>query len=197
MLKNELAVHTKMSLESKIKDALLQHWKNPEARAQVEQIIDKEFSEIFSEHTESYCSYCGARSKRYTHTLSSGLIDAFVAFAKHLHESGGASANAVNESGLDVNAATNFQKLKYFGLVKKSEKIGHWQLTKNGEDFLRGRLKVLNKATTFRGAVVRNHGELVHIRKYDVELPYWQTDFNEEPATDELYYGMQPEDVYG
>lgn len=94
------------------------------------------------------CDCCGARLVEYKHVLNAGLVDAFVELSKH------AEPTALTELDITRNQWTNFQKLRYWGLVENTDK-GTWFVTKFGHYWMEGRVDVQREVWTFRGNRVR------------------------------------------
>ncbi len=96
----------------------------------------------------SCCPTCGAKRVEYTHRLSKGLASA-LARAYEVH--GLRAFNPSIKLGLTHTQLANWQKLRYWGLIKSSEKGGQWQLTYSGARFLMGDMTVALKVKTYRG----------------------------------------------
>jgi hypothetical protein len=69
---------------------------------------------------------------------------------------------------LTVNQFTNFQKMKYFGLVENIDdhgqrKRGVWKITDLGISFVHGRSQVPRSVYTYRGDVVERTDEHVYV----------------------------------
>jgi hypothetical protein len=108
------------------------------------------------------CPTCGAKMVEYRHHLNEPMI---VALAK-LRRAG----SPVNLKTLDLtrNQWDNFQKLRYFDLVRQvavdgKRKRGVWEITPSGDAFLDGRALCYSSAWTYRGERVRWDGELVTV----------------------------------
>jgi hypothetical protein len=98
----------------------------------------------------------------YHHRLNAPMVIAL----RRLYNAG----RAVNLAtlGLTRNQWDNFQKLRYFGLVRQVEvggqrKRGVWDITENGREFVTGTLILRNAVWTYRGETVRFDGDLVHV----------------------------------
>jgi hypothetical protein len=95
------------------------------------------------------CFNCGASMMDHRHSLSKSLL-------RGLFKFWGASLGTpmnLKEAGLTRNQWDNFQKLRYFGLVRQFEgkKNGVWQVTGSGERFLFGERTSRKTAVTYRG----------------------------------------------
>lgn len=109
-----------------------------------------------------HCPHCDAPIVEYKHGLSTGLARGL----RLLAEAGGGPLN-LNELGMTISQQTNFQKLRYWGLVEKSdpssEKGGVWNITEDGWEFLRRETGMRKFVYTFRGEVVRYEGASISI----------------------------------
>lgn len=66
----------------------------------------------------------------------------------------------------------NFQKLRYFGLITKSENKGFWTLTHRGSEFIKGKIKVQEGVVTFRNKIIDHYGEEVNVVDVWKNNPY-------------------------
>lgn len=112
---------------------------------------------------EKICPHCGAKMMEYRHRLNEPLI---VSLAK-LRRAGGGPLN-IKVLGLTHSQWDNFQKLRYFDLVRQvwvdgSRKRGVWEITNHGRAFLDGREPSYRSVWTYRGQRVRWDDELVYV----------------------------------
>jgi len=134
------------------------------------------------------CPYCGAEKKEVaTHSLTTGLVRDLIIFAKRAKEKGENKVHITKELDFSINQWCNFQKLRYFGLVAKWEaedgnkKTGFWVLTRNGLDFLQGKLSVHKKVSATKKGITERSEEMVCIDDFpQSDENYWQKDFNIE-----------------
>lgn len=119
---------------------------------------------------KKHCECCGAPMVEYKHSLSRGLLRGLYL----LMRAGGGPLN-LNDIELNYNQQSNFQKLKYWGLVEKSEpenaKGGVWNITEAGRGFLYGVSVLPKTAITYRGSVVGFEGDAVLVM--DVTGGWW------------------------
>ncbi len=137
---------------------------------------------------KKHCEHCGACVESYKHRLSKGLVSSLYNFALKVKASG-KNTQHLTDVGLNNNQFTNFQKLKYFGLVEKSEKAGEWTITRKGRLFIAGEVAVENFAVTFRNVVEESSRDLVFVKDVlkDKTSDYWQKEFGVEFTTDSLF----------
>lgn len=104
-----------------------------------------------------FCGSCGAKLVEYKHSLSKGLARGLYKIAI----AGGGPVN-LNDLKMTLPQQTNFQKLRYWGLVQKSDpsnlKGGEWVLTHKGHDFINGKISIQKFVWTYRGKTVRFDG---------------------------------------
>ena len=109
------------------------------------------------------CPYCDAKLVEYKHNLSEALVTGL----SKLYETGG-KVN-LKELGLTRNQWDNFQKLRYWDLVKKSvdedgkRLSGVWEILPAGVEFLQGKRSVQKWVWTYRGERVRFEGDTVAV----------------------------------
>ena len=122
-------------------------------------------------HVGESCAHCGGKMVEYLHTLTVALIESLARLAV----AGGKAP--LSELSLSRSQWTNFQKLRYWGLVGKAyDKEGlrdrnAWEITRRGWRFLNGTERVPKLVWTFRGEFVRWEGALMAID--DVIEGYW------------------------
>jgi hypothetical protein len=110
-----------------------------------------------------FCDHCGAKMVEYKHGLAKGLVRSLAKIGL----AGGGPLNIADELKLTKSEYTNFGKLKYWGLVEKTnpeiERGGIWRVTETGWAFLRGNIKLSPHVWTYRNRVVRYEGGSITI----------------------------------
>ena len=118
------------------------------------------------------CPHCDAKMVEYRHVFNKGL-------AGSLYEIFIAGGGPISLRKLKLTRTqwTNFQKLRYWGLVSPTKEDGEWVITQKGFDFIvKG--ETINKwVYTYRGEPVRFDGDIcifdeIHTPKYDKKLDY-------------------------
>jgi hypothetical protein len=105
-----------------------------------------------------HCECCGAKLVEYKHLLNQGLVQA-------LHQlSLNKTPIPLTDMMISRNQWTNFQKLRYWGLVGKEMTAegygtGRWFVTGMGRDFIEGNIAMPRNAWTFRGETTRLDGD--------------------------------------
>jgi len=126
-----------------------------------------------------FCECCGAKTVKYKHSFSEALA---VGLYK-LYEFGNISIN-LKHLGLTRNQWDNFQKLRYWGLVKQAYRPdgtrlnGEWIVTQEGIDFIERGTSIQKSVWTYRGKTVDFDGDTcffldVHEPSYKKRLEYW------------------------
>ena len=106
------------------------------------------------------CDHCGAKMVEYKHSFSQALA---VGLYK-LYQSGKSSIN-LKHLKLTRNQWDNFQKLRYWGLVKQTCRDdgtrvnGEWELTLFGLSFIEKGVGINKSVWTYRGEAVRFEGD--------------------------------------
>lgn len=104
---------------------------------------------------KKHCDHCGASMVEYRHRLNKGLVSALA----KLYRAGGAAH--IREIGLTTSEFCNFQKLKHWGFVEKSNTEdqvrigGSWSITREGANFLLGRITAPSIVWTYRDVAIR------------------------------------------
>ena len=126
-----------------------------------------------SKKTAKRCPHCGAKMEEYVHRLTPALVTSL----RVLEKAGGGPIK-LRDLGLTHSQWDNFQKLRYFELVRKvlnedgKRRGGFWVMTMRGRAFLNGSVSVFPRVWTYRGERVRYEG--VPIRVTDVTGPHYQ-----------------------
>lgn len=110
------------------------------------------------------CSTCGAKLVEYKHGLSRALCRTLAVVATQF---GDTKPHQIKDMRLNYNQRCNFQKLKYWNLIKKigdaDGKGGTWAITDNGMRFISGEIEMPKSVWTFRGEPVRYSDETIFI----------------------------------
>ena len=134
------------------------------------------------EGEDGACSTCGAKLVEYKHGLSRVLCKTLAVVATQF---GDTKPHQIKDMRLNYNQRCNFQKLKYWHLIKKigdAEGKGRtWAITDNGMRFISGEIEMPKSVWTFRGEPVRYSDETIFITdvskgwKYRPHTPQKQT----------------------
>ena len=121
------------------------------------------------------CPHCDAKMVEYRHSFNQGL-------AQGLYELFAVGGGPISLRNLKLTRVqwTNFQKLRYWGLVIRTKEDGEWRLTAKGFDFITQGTTIPKWVFTYRGETVRFEGEAcvfneVHSPKYDKKPDYVAT----------------------
>ena len=121
------------------------------------------------------CPHCDAKMVEYRHTFNKGL-------AHGLYELFAVGGGPISLRSLKLTRTqwTNFQKLRYWGLVSPTKEDGEWKLTTKGFDFITQGISLQKWVYTYRGETVRFEGGTcffneVHPPIYDKKPDYVAT----------------------
>ncbi len=130
------------------------------------------------------CNCCGARLEGRWETLSPGLCRTLVKFYEQIKRFDVDALHLQKDCGFTKNEFNNFQKLRYFGLVEKTETAGVWRITADGEVFAENRKAVPKKVFVFRNRVMEKSIERTLVENIVGEKSYWLklADFRAEQA---------------
>lgn len=101
------------------------------------------------------CPHCGAGMMEHRHNFSKAMAEGL-----HRLASKQVAIN-IKYLGLTRNQWDNFQKLRYWGLVRKHYDVegnrvgGCWEVTEKGYEFLKGKISIPRVVWTFRGEFIR------------------------------------------
>lgn len=98
------------------------------------------------------CKCCNHQATAYTLKLNESLASAFIKFAeKFLEDREGINKGDI---GLTNPQYSNFQNLRYFGIIEQKEKGRKWYLTDLGEKFYYGETFVKSPIAFMNGVVL-------------------------------------------
>lgn len=111
-------------------------------------------------------------------SLTTGLVNALLKFCKAVAKKNENKIHLQKECDLTKNEYNNFQKLRYFGLVKQvtepgKQQSGFWALTIKGAKFLKGEVSVPKTVIVSEGHTVQNLDPLVYVTDINGVYPYW------------------------
>lgn len=128
------------------------------------------------------CPYCGASMKMFWHRITPGMVMALVKFKRSIIEKDRNCLHLYkdleNENKLTTVEQMNWTKLRFHGLVAKYRengvvKRGYWLLTRRGNEFFKGTIKIPKRVQTFRNKITCHDEEYVNITNVVSDLPYW------------------------
>ena len=128
------------------------------------------------------CPHCGANMIIHGHRISKGLSKTLLKFKESVIKHDRNMIHIKDEVSFTKSEFTNFQKLRYHGLVAKyldpitkKHIAGYWLLTKRGNLFCKNMISLPVIVYTFRNKIVQKHEEKTNIMgiMQDDYLPYW------------------------
>jgi hypothetical protein len=110
------------------------------------------------------CDACGAKTVKYKFSLNRQIVDVLVDMYE---EYGTHSACEIAQLGMSTSQWTNFQKLRYWGLIEKVKvdgvlKGGIWAVTDLGEQFVKNEVPLQKFVYMYRNEIDSYDGEMVY-----------------------------------
>lgn len=135
--------------------------------------------ETFPElQSKSHCNSCGASMKMWWHMLTPGLVGDLIKAIEFVKRNGKNEFHLQKNLNLSKTEFTNFQKLRYHGLITQVKgKVGFWLITKRGGAFLRNEEAIPAGVMTFRNKVEGHTPEMVRITDFKDKFPAFQSEF--------------------
>lgn len=99
------------------------------------------------------CECCGHVEAAYTHRLNKTIIGTLITFVE-LYQRVNRPVNVNTEINWSHNQLASFRKLKFFGLVDKTNNNGCWVPTTLGLRFYYGEASVTNPAASLNDQVL-------------------------------------------
>jgi hypothetical protein len=136
------------------------------------------------ENKPCLCPHCGAKMIKHWHRISRGLAISLVDFRKQVLKNSKNKVHVKDELNLSNSAFTNFQKLRYHGLVAKYKDpetkqhvAGYWLLTRRGNLFCKNMLEIPVRVQTFRNKICDKDPNHVHISDVlqNDDMPFWDS----------------------
>lgn len=131
------------------------------------------------------CEHCGAALRKYWKPITPGLVDILIKFRSAVVSNNRNRIHLLEDMSLNNVEYTNFQKLRYHGLVAKYKEKneqgelvwqrGYWLLTRRGVQFLRNEIAIPHKVQTLRNRVVDHDARLVTVSDVIGSVPYNET----------------------
>ena len=112
---------------------------------------------------QEHCPHCGTKMQTHKHSMSKYLVGALL----RVFALGSMNPVRLCKAGLSGNEMSNFQKLKYWGLVdshitqENNHRRGWWRVTEKGRRFLHGEETVPRWVRTFRNKTVESGGDMI------------------------------------
>lgn len=129
------------------------------------------------------CPYCCQSIMKHKHSLSLAMVNT-------LKKSLPIPFHLQKDLNLTKNEYNNFQKLKYFKLVSRTEKSGYWILTDKGKRFLDGSMSVPKWVQTFNNKLVGYSDNRLLISDIDKDF-HWKKlkeyQYDSEPMEEMQY----------
>lgn len=129
----------------------------------------------FTETINHTCPSCGGKLEGRWESLTRGLCFTLLKFYTATTSTGSNHLHVRTIEALNKTEFANFQKLRYFGLVQKSEQSGYWSITYSGFEFLRGRKDKPKKVYVFRNRVKEVDEQRVYLKDIlsDSDIAFW------------------------
>lgn len=124
------------------------------------------------------CPHCQANMKKHNHRLTPGLLAILIKAIKFVKKKDLNFFHPDKDLNLLRIEYSNFQKLRFHGLIAKSGTIGYWVITKKDGKFLRGECKTASAVITYRNRIDSYSKEKIHIKEMIGMFPEFQKDFN-------------------
>ena len=141
---------------------------------------------------KQYCECCGAKLLARWVRLSAGRVEFLAKFRALVIENNKNLINVPKEMSLTEVEYSDYQKLRYHGLIAKYKidgiiQAGYWILTNRGNLFLNGELIIPEKVKIFKNKIVGYSENRVSVKDVIKTEPYWDRyeDIKFEAPSDE------------
>lgn len=101
------------------------------------------------------CECCGHVISAYTMPMNEGHVKSFIKFCE-MYLAGGKKGIKKGDIGLTNAQYTNFQNLRYFGIIRQNEKGNEWFLTQFGAGFYYGEDAIKSPCAYMNGNTVED-----------------------------------------
>lgn len=143
---------------------------------------------------KSHCANCTANMKAFWHKIGPGNVGSLIKAIEFVYSSNKNSFHPLRDLCLEPIEYTNFQKLRFHGLIAQVKgEEGHWLITTRGGQFLRGEISIPSEVKTFRNKVEEHSPNMVHIKDFRHQYPHFQSEFAYEYKKQESFLGIKQE----
>lgn len=124
------------------------------------------------------CPLCGHLHKKWNRRLHSGMALAMLRIAQYFRYNPNAKSchieGFLKRTNLSAGARGDAAKLRFWGLIEKADKKGHYKITEDGKKFALRQFKVKSHCWVFHNKPYGLNGEFISIsdamkNKYDYE----------------------------
>jgi len=120
------------------------------------------------------CSLCGAKLNARWENIKKGQITTLAIFRDAIIKKNRNSIHLQKDIKFTNSQFTNFQKLRYNGLVAHASDTGNWLLTRRGAQFLRNEIFIPKGVLIFRNKIQKYHIDKVNLLSIlKNNEPYW------------------------
>ena len=123
------------------------------------------------------CPHCQANMKKHSHRMTPGLLSILIKAIRFVKKKNTNFFHPDKDLNLSRIEYSNFQKLRFHGLIAKSGTVGYWVITKKGRKFLRGKSKTALSVVTFRNKIDSYSKEKIDIKDMIGMFPTFQKEF--------------------
>jgi len=117
------------------------------------------------------CPCCSRPLKAYGYEITKELVDIGMKILEWCI--GNKNYNFLSKEIFEGHKElTQFQKLQYFGIIKRLDKSMEWRLTKTGYLFLKGSIQLSEKVWVFRNKVVLREDRMIYVGQVQLD---WKT----------------------
>jgi hypothetical protein len=117
------------------------------------------------------CPCCNRQMKAYGYNLDDKLVALAYEILAHCTRSGQSLFHPRQVFSDNYHRLTQFQKLKYFGIIERTKKASVWRLKRTGYQFLKRKRLLPSKVWVFNDEVVLSEDGYVDVSQVD---PRWK-----------------------
>jgi hypothetical protein len=100
------------------------------------------------------CPCCKQFAKIYNRKLNSAMAYSLILVAKYFEENPHESSVHVEQYLSKTTRATDFYKLRFWGLIEESDRTSHWMVSPKGFDFVNNKVKVPKKVAIYNNEFI-------------------------------------------
>lgn len=120
------------------------------------------------------CPQCNAKLSGRWENICKGQVNTLAKFRQAVIDKNENSVHLNKDIKLSHSEYTNFQKLRYNGLVAHSNEAGYWLLTRRGARFLRNEISIPKGVLIFRNKIQDYSTKIIDLKSIlKNDEPYW------------------------
>jgi len=109
------------------------------------------------------CPCCKQFAKIYNRKLNSAMAYSLILVAKYFEENPNETSVHVEQYLSKTTRATDFYKLRFWGMIEETDKTSYWRVSQKGFDFVNNKIKAPKKVAIYNNQFIGESEEQTSI----------------------------------